>query len=271
MKGGDVVKVNNTFQRVEKKYSMSKEQYDDFKEMTKPYICQDQFGLHTISNIYFDTDTYDLIRNSIEGPRYKEKFRIRGYGKVTDETNIFLEIKKKYNGIVYKRRMELPYVEAIQFLDCGKLEGHNNQIYKEIEYFFQFYKPKPKLFLAYDRVAYIGIENSELRITIDQNIRSRSERLVLSAGDDGEILDGRRYLMEIKVQQSYPIWLVQILSKLEIYPISFSKYGTIYKHAVKNHMLEINNEQMEQKKEAQEVLELDEEDKQICLQAYSAM
>ncbi|MDD3360518.1 MAG: polyphosphate polymerase domain-containing protein [Hespellia sp.] len=245
-------KEGSIFQRVEKKYRMNPCQYHAFMESTKNRIHLDEFGLHTINNIYFDTEHYDLIRTSIAKPKYKEKFRIRGYGTIEEGDTVFLEIKKKYQGIVYKRRISLPYNQAKAFWEGKAPLPDDDQISREITYFFQFYKPVPRLFLAYDRMAYVGNEESELRITIDQNIRSRSDHLDLTDGSAGEILDSHNYLMEIKVPQSYPMWLAELLSELEIYPVSFSKYGTIYKNAISLYHTTIEKE----------------EDQRACLQAY---
>lgn len=256
----------NTFQRVEKKYRMNLEQYEDFMKRAAGYIELDEYGLHTISNIYYDTKYYDLIRNSIEKPKYKEKFRVRGYGKVTEDSCIFLEIKKKYKGIVYKRRTSLIAGEARGYLEKGIFPENGDQIMKEIEYFFQFYRPEPKLYLAYDRMAYVGTGDSSLRLTIDQNIRSRKEHLDLIYGDEGECLDKGGYLMEIKVPAAYPLWLARLLSELKIYPVSFSKYGTVYKESILEeemlpylNELQMNNERRDKKGE------------KICLQVYSAV
>lgn len=224
----------SSFKRVEKKYLLTKEQYQSFLKETKDYITLDQYGLHTICNIYYDTAQDDLIRYSISKPKYKEKLRLRSYGIPNEDSTVFLELKKKYNGIVYKRRTTMTLAQARKYLDEGEKPEEDSQILREIDYFLKYYKPKGKLFLAYDRMAFFGTENNELRLTIDQNIRSRTTDLDLSHGDSGTyLLEGEQYLMEIKVPGVFPIWLSRILSKLEIYPVSFSKYGNIYKKSLR--------------------------------------
>ena len=225
----------HTFQRVEKKYQLTEEQAKAFLDKISDKIKPDKYGLHTIRNVYFDTDDFELIRTSIEKPRYKEKFRVRGYGDITDSSKVFLEIKKKYKGVVYKRRISLPYSEARAYLDEGILPQNTDHIFKEIDYFLKFYRPTEKLYLAYDRIAYVGTEDPELRLTIDRNIRSRYHNLILSDDSDCTYLDKDLYLMEIKVPMAYPLWLSDILSELKIYPNSFSKYGSIYSHSVLTH------------------------------------
>ncbi|MBQ3512642.1 MAG: polyphosphate polymerase domain-containing protein [Lachnospiraceae bacterium] len=225
--------MSENFQRVEKKYLMSRETYRDFLKETEKYIQLDEFGLHTICNIYFDTDHYDLIRNSIEKPVYKEKLRLRSYGIPGENDKVYLELKKKWKGIVYKRRISLTLKEAEDYLERGVIPAHKDQIFNEIDYFVHFYHPEPKLYLAYDRRAYYGLEDHNLRITFDENIRSREEDLELEDGDYGEkLLEEDMILMELKVPGAVPIWLSEIMSRLQIYPTSFSKYGNIYKKKI---------------------------------------
>lgn len=219
-----------TFQRVEKKYLLNEEIYQALLERLKNTVQLDEYGMHTICNIYYDTEQYDLIRNSIEKPVYKEKFRLRSYGVPNPDSTVYLEIKKKWKGIVYKRRTAMSLKEAEEYLEHGIKPQANSQILGEIDYFLQFYKPKPKLYLAYDREAYFGKEDPNLRITFDKNIRSREEDLLLEMGDAGKLLLGRELrLMEIKVGGAFPMWLSKALSELGIYQVSFSKYGSIYK------------------------------------------
>lgn len=221
-----------TFKRTEKKYLMSEETYLRLREAMEPYMQVDQYGLHTICNIYYDTEHYDLIRTSLDKPVYKEKLRLRSYGIPTDTSTVYLEIKKKCDGIVYKRRIGLKYVDAVRYLENGVLPKKDSQILHEIDYFIHFYKPEPKLFLAYDRIAMFGKENPDFRLTFDTNIRSREDDLDLRLGDRGELLFGsdpaHRYLLEVKIDGAMPLWLSHILTDLQIWPTSFSKYGAIY-------------------------------------------
>jgi hypothetical protein len=226
------------FKRVEKKYKLTEETYHAFIDAVKDKIHVDEYGLHTIHNIYYDTPDYELIRTSIEKPKYKEKFRVRSYGDWSEGKPIFLEIKKKYKGTVYKRRITLSGEEAKEFLQNETLPEKDDQILREIRYFLDFYKPVPMTYLAYERMAYVGNEDSELRLTIDHNIRGRFHNMDITCDEDCKIIDPNMYLMEIKVPTAYPMWLVQILCDLKIYPASFSKYGTIYSDCVRNNELQ---------------------------------
>ncbi|MDE7297294.1 MAG: polyphosphate polymerase domain-containing protein [Lachnospiraceae bacterium] len=217
------------FQRIEKKYMLSQEQYEGILEEIAPYMAVDEYGLSKICNIYFDTETDELVRSSNEKPLYKEKFRLRSYGIPGQEDRVYLEIKRKYNGIVYKRRISLTLREAEDYLLRGVRPEKDSQILREIDYFLKFYQPKPKLYLAYDRTAWYGRQDGEFRMTFDSNIRSRRDHLSLGFGDEAELLYDYAYqLLEIKAAGAYPLWLTRALTRLGIYPVSFSKYGTIY-------------------------------------------
>lgn len=222
-----------TFKRVEKKYLLDEEKHRQLMERLEPYMQLDEYGLHTICNIYYDTEQFDLIRRSIEKPPYKEKLRLRSYGVPEADSKVFLEIKKKYKGVVYKRRISMTLQEAEDYLEGRAPLPSDGQIEREVDYFVRFYQPKAKMYIAYDREAYFGKEDASLRITFDQNIRSREEDIVLEGGDAGKLLleKGCR-LMEIKTGGALPMWLANILSELAIYPTSFSKYGNIYKENV---------------------------------------
>ena len=226
--------IQKVFNRYEKKYLIDEETYIAFKKELDEYMTEDEYGLHTIRNIYYDTPTDELIRTSIEGPKYKEKFRVRCYGMPSYDSMCFLEIKKKYKGLVNKRRVAIPMEEAERYLIEGQLPSNPNQIFKEIDYFFSRYPLEPKRYIAYDRLAMFGKENPEFRVTFDINIRSRDFDLTLYKDDENDYLlqDGQR-LMEVKISNAMPLWFARLLSKYEIYPTSFSKYGNFYKRQLR--------------------------------------
>ncbi len=225
-------KFTNVFRRTEKKYMVTRETYEALLERIGEYVTPDEYGMSTINNIYFDTPDFRLIRASIEKPTvYKEKLRIRCYGSPTPETNSFVELKKKYKGVVYKRRVSMPYEKAVAYLCKGEPPPEQTQITNEIDYFMKFYKKlRPRVSLFYDRMAFYCKEDRTLRITADTNIRFRTKNLDISGGSEGYcILDDKYRLLEIKCGGAMPLWLVSALTELEIYPTSYSKYGNCYK------------------------------------------
>lgn len=229
---------NEIFNRIEKKYFLNEEQFNNIMILINENMNHDKFYESTICNIYFDTDNYELIRTSIEKPIYKEKLRLRSYNvpKINDE--VFFEIKKKYNGVVNKRRITLSLKDYYCFMNHNNM--NKTQISKEILYMINRYNLKPKVFLAYDRKAYIGKDDKNLRITFDTNIRSRTDDLYLEHGDMGKSLSNDvYYIMEIKSFNGYPKWLVNCLSNNNIFPKTFSKYGNVYKKMMKEGMINV--------------------------------
>ena len=224
--------LQSCFRRYEKKYLLTPEQYAAVKRGMASWMKPDEHPNYTICNIYFDTENYDLIRTSLEKPVYKEKLRLRSYGVPGSRDPAFVEIKKKYDGVVYKRRVTLQVMDAARWLS-GRRPGDGSQISREIDWFLQYYRPEPKVFLAYDREAYAAADGGELRLTFDTDIRVRSNDLDLRSGDHGlPLLETNQILMEIKIPGTAPMWLARLLSNNSIFPTSFSKYGTYYKEFV---------------------------------------
>jgi len=225
------------FKRSEKKYLLTQEKYDMLIDRIAEYTVPDIYGQYSIFNIYYDTDDFSLIRHSLDGPTFKEKFRIRSYGLPKADQTVFLEIKKKYKGVVYKRRIVVPYSAAMAYLVEGvkpEIPENEQSTFKEIDYLLKSKGLKPKMFLAYDRFAYVAKDDKEFRITFDYNIRSREDALDFNYGDGGDLLlEKGQYLMELKAHEALPMWLVKILDELKIYPQSFSKYGRVYINLMK--------------------------------------
>ena len=218
------------FNRYEKKYLVPQDIYDELRRQLEPHMQEDQYGLHTICNIYYETPDNELIRRSIEKPVYKEKLRLRSYGIPVMDSTVFWEIKKKYRSIVNKRRIKLTLQEAYDYLEHDIRPQKDSQILREIAFFLSRYPLSRGLYLAYDRIALAGRQDPSFRVTFDQNIRSRRTHMGLEEGDSGErLLPEGYYLMESKIMGATPIWFTEILSNLAIYPVSFSKYGNIYR------------------------------------------
>ena len=221
-----------TFERRELKYRITDAQRAALEAAFGARMIPDEHGESTICNIYYDTADYRLIRASLEKPAYKEKLRLRSYGVTEPGGEVFLELKKKYKGIVYKRRITLPEDAAGEFIaGCAPLGGEHGQIGREIEYFTRFYAPlRPAVHLSYERSAWFSREDRDLRITFDKNIRFRQEDVSLTLPAGGRrILSEGESLMEIKAAAALPLWLVSELDTLGIYQSTFSKYGEAYK------------------------------------------
>jgi len=219
-----------TFKRYEMKYLLDEIKYKQLRQRLQDRLNVDHFGKTTICNIYFDTPDHQLIRTSLEKPLYKEKLRLRSYGTPQEGDTVFVELKKKYKGIVYKRREKMELLTAERYLYDRLPAEQETQITKEIDWFMKSYQDlQPAMYISYHRIAMYGVEDPELRVTFDSNILWRDEELWLGCGEWGNsILKEGQRLMEIKIPGTMPVWMAHILDELEIYPTSFSKYGRGY-------------------------------------------
>ena len=222
--------VQTVFQRYELKYILTRSQKEAVLQAMAPYMALDQYGRTVIRNLYFDTENYRLARHSIQRPVYKEKLRIRSYYRADPQSTVFVELKKKYKSIVYKRRLTLPEQEAISWICGNRPCPAQNQIGREIDYFLSYYRTlRPTAFLSYEREAYYSLAGDGFRVTFDDTILCRQEALSLQEDAWGTpILDDDLVLMEIKCGGGIPLWMTAVLSTEHIYKTSFSKYGTAY-------------------------------------------
>ena len=220
--------MEKSFKRHEIKYLITINQYINLMNYLSDKVEKDVFYKSTIYNVYYDTDNFELIRKSIGKPIYKEKLRIRSYDKPTLDSSVYVELKKKYDHIVYKRKEKIAYKYILNnsFLECAE-----TQIDKEIKYFNDFYGGlTPKMFLSYEREAYYFKTDKQIRITFYTNIKYRTENVnLLSSISDIKLLPNNLVLMELKVPFSIPYDLAKYLSSEKIFKTPFSKYGTAYK------------------------------------------
>lgn len=225
------------FSRYEVKYILNNDQKERMVAAIRESMNEDPYNVggkaYTISNIYYDTADHALIQRSLEKPVYKEKLRLRGYGIPSSDDIVFLEIKKKYKGVVNKRRSCIRLAEAENYMETGILPAFqpymNRQVLREIDYFTRIRDLKPRLYLAYDRLAFFDKNDSQFRVSFDRNIRTRRYDLSLAAGDYGQpMLHDDIWLMEIKIDKNMPLWFARLLQENKLYHTSFSKYGTEY-------------------------------------------
>ncbi|GAB2023368.1 polyphosphate polymerase domain-containing protein [Pseudolactococcus yaeyamensis] len=237
------VKSGQIFERKEKKYLLTRQKFEDLVERLQTVMCFDDYGLHTIHTIYYDTTDFDVIRHSVSKPKFKEKLRLRSYGQATADSQVFLELKKKVAGITYKRREKLVYDQALSFLQ-GQTLDKASQILREIDYYQQQEVLQPKVLISYDRLAMFHKKDADFRITFDQNIRYSLTGFDLTQTDSiakSALTDDDTILMEIKISGSFPLEISRMLSELDIYQGKFTKYGNIYHQAIAPHYYQEKN------------------------------
>ena len=217
------------FKRIEKKYLLSEAQQEALFQSVGAHLRPDEYGRSTVLSLYLDTPDHRIIRNSIEAVDYKEKLRLRSYGTAGADSTVFLELKKKFGGVVYKRRAAMTRREAERYLRTG-IRPFESQIMAEIDWAMRLYgRPQAAMLIACEREAWFDEEHPDLRLTFDRNIRCRENELRLDRGSAGIcLLPKDTVLLEIKTAGAMPLWLADALDAEGILPGSFSKYGAAY-------------------------------------------
>ncbi len=218
------------FKRTEIKYMINEEIFNELIKLMNDYMVADVHGRSTIFSLYFDTPHFLMIRRSLEHPLYKEKLRLRSYGIAQPDTMVFVEIKKKYDSVVYKRRVSMTEADAERYL-IKKEKVMDTQISREIDYCLDNYDGiAPAMMLSYEREAYYEKNNHEFRVTFDRNILWRNYDLSFQKGAYGyPLLKDGQVLMEVKTGGAIPLWMVRFLSENHIYKAAFTKYGEAYR------------------------------------------
>ena len=222
------------FKRIERKYLLDEVTKKRLLQRTRDDLFLDKYGKSTICSLYLDTPDHRIIRSSIDADAYKEKLRLRSYGTPREDSTVYLELKKKYQGVVYKRRVSLPLSEARRYL-AGGPRPDDSQIWREIDYAMGFYGwPKPAMVVSYEREAYTWAADPTFRVTFDSAPRARDTALLLEWGSAGmPLLPMGLELMEVKSSDAMPLAFTRVLNELGILPTSFSKYGTAYLNSLK--------------------------------------
>lgn len=218
------------FKRFEIKYMIDEAVFEKLMEVMDGYMIADEHGRSTVCSLYYDTPKHLLIRRSLEHPVYKEKLRLRSYGVAKPSDTVFVELKKKFCSVVYKRRIAMTHDKAISYL-AGNGQIADSQIANEINYALKIYENlAPAVLLSYEREAFYARNNHEFRVTFDRNILWRDYDLSLDKGIFGTpILEDQKVLMEVKTDGAIPGWMVDFLTANKLYKTSFSKYGTAYR------------------------------------------
>lgn len=228
--------VQKQFKRKETKYIVDKKTFELLEKELRQYMMADEFATSTITNIYFDNEDFDMIQDSLAKKNGREKIRMRVYDATPSESSqAFLEIKKKENKIGYKYRLTSNPVSVTNYIENGVIDStiKDDKVTSELEMLRERYGTiKPKKYIYYDRVSYKGIEDKKVRLTIDKNLLYRDYDVDAMEGKFGKnLLDPTKVIMEVKVPEERPEWLVALLEKYQIEKQSFSKYGNAYKLA----------------------------------------
>ena len=221
--------MQSIFKRYEKKYLITDAQNAALQKIIHQHMAPDQYGEYLVQNLYYDTESWDVTRTSIEKPTYKEKMRLRCYGETVSDSKFYLELKKKYKGVVYKRRIAIPAQSLSSDSVRSIVSAIPSQISNELDFYLQTNAVTEKIYIAYQRIAFAGIEDEGLRVTFDTDVHFRLDDLSFSNSAIGQrILPKSKILMEIKALGGMPLWMASALSENEVFPTTFSKVGICY-------------------------------------------
>lgn len=230
----------DVFRRRELKFLLDEEQREALEALMQARMVPDKYGRKTICNLYYDTDDFRLIRHSLEKPVYKEKLRLRSYGRIGPGVDVFLEMKKKYKGIVYKRRVAVTQDQAFAFMERRSPLPKDTQIGRELRYLRDHYGSlSPKVYISYERLAWFDPDDGGFRVTLDWDVAYRTEDLDLYQSVGGQkILEPGQSLLEVKASGGIPLWMSKFLSEQGLCKQSFSKYGRAYERLLIQRMKE---------------------------------
>jgi hypothetical protein len=237
---GDQLSSAVYFQRYEQKYLLNDFQYHAVLKILDEFTRPDEYGPSTVYSVYYDNENFEIARKVSCKSAYKEKLRLRSYGVPRPGDTVYLELKKKLNGLTYKQRIPLPFTNTEQCLDFRTAGIRRTYIFDEIQWFLRSYNPFPQFMISYNRAAFRGRENSTLRVTFDANIRCETAGLDFSPSSSLSgipLLDTGARLMEIKVDTAIPLFFSAHLAGLSIFPVSFSKYRKAYEILLNEKML----------------------------------
>ena len=241
--------MQSIFKRYEKKYLITPEQGAALRDICSQHMRPDKYGEYLVQNVYFDTENWDVIRFSLGKPLFKEKLRLRCYDVSHEESHLFLELKKKYKGVVYKRRLAIP-MKSLFGKDVRDIVADgSSQISREIDFYLRANAVREKIYISYRRTAFAGVKDNGLRVTFDADLAFRLDCLDFSYPCSGHsIIPDGKMLMEIKTLGGIPLWMTHALCENKIYPTAFSKYGACYK----DHILKQGETEPEQQRIAEE-------------------
>lgn len=222
------------FSRRELKFLLPFETYKALANDMMPYMRYDKFGdgfgRYNIVSLYFDTPQKTIYYETRNKLLFRQKLRLRVYDEADLNSTAFLEVKQKFKNVVNKRRTLVPLQSAYDYIYQNQSiadQVSNPQILKEIDHFKQLYNLHPEIVVSYDRQAFHGLYDPDLRVTYDYNLLCRNDDLHIENGPQGEnFVDPNLVVMEVKITNSVPLWLTELLSDYGLQKQGVSKFCT---------------------------------------------
>jgi hypothetical protein len=227
------------FTRYELKYLITFDTYRTLADTLIPYMQYDPFGdkqgRYSIFSLYFDSPDRKIYYETMNRAAFRQKLRLRIYNSASIDDSAYFEVKQKFKNVVNKRRTAIQLSDAYRFIekraDVSDLENYsasNKQVLKEIRSFRDVYRLAPAVIVGYDRQAFHGIDDTDLRITFDYHLTCRNDNYRLENGmhNGAYFVPPNLVVLEVKVKHSVPLWLTKLLSEFRCPLRSVSKFCT---------------------------------------------
>ncbi len=226
--------------RYEFKYYASSDQLEALRNMLQPFTLPDEYaaeqagGHYTVRSIYFDTPNFQMYHRKQDHFAHRMKVRLRGYNIGNDESKVFLELKRKYEGPILKNRCGLPYGVVKKIFQGAAVDDLLPEIGKPDNlrrFFYQIYQHrlKPVVTVAYEREVFLSKlwdPENNLRITIDKNLRAIPYPGVDELYEERNVQHPlpHQFILEVKFNQYCPVWMKPILAHFSLQKAPASKY-----------------------------------------------
>lgn len=227
------------FSRFEFKYVLPLEQRHELESelgyfmALDPHVSKRRHQKYFVRSLYFDDDAYTCYYEKTDGVMQRRKYRIRTY---TDDRNeecaVFLEVKGRYNALVYKHRIELPRT-IIRSLEAGrtelvesliKIEGRDDVVTGFLYDSFRM-RLKPLLLVDYERRPYVSRYAPDFRVTFDDTLSSTvTDTLFHGPADRRRVFLPGYSVVEVKFKRHIPAWFHRLTQFYELRRVSVSKY-----------------------------------------------
>lgn len=227
--------------RYEFKYFVRISEIDKLRENIIPFVDVDKFAAigdkhhYTVRSIYFDSPKFDFYYEKVEGIKNRKKLRLRGYEKDDGNNIVFFEIKRKYDIPILKYRAPAKFEDALEMFRTCNINGSviNNKFFPKgnensQRFFYQMFSKnlRPVVLIAYEREAYHSKYDESVRITFDKNVRSKAYPALCELFEETKlspVIPGQ-FILEVKFNDHFPVWLKPVIGKFSLMRQSASKY-----------------------------------------------
>ncbi len=223
--------------RYECKYLIPHRQLDEVRAWIGMFLVPDRHALalphytYTIGSLYLDSPHLMLYRMTAAGLKNRFKLRIRSYSD-DPAAPLFFEIKRRIDRVIRKSRVTLAREDGRrilggELLPCHVAAGENCH---HLETFMELARAigaAPMARIRYRREAYESPAGDTVRLTLDSALTYAPTPGVDFSFDGagwGTVpMSGT--LLEVKFNDHYPKWIAEMIRRLELAKIPFSKYN----------------------------------------------